>query len=1480
MRDLTCVARKRIPLSDGFTPVASAWHKDTVYLVAHTQPTSGASSFRIASADLKSRQTNNIIKVDLVALHSSGTQVRTFVYLADGGSAVDDEPALCLITAGGDIVLVSLQQDEQGGLANPSPQIVGSVEQGILSASWSPDEETVILVVPADEGAASTSADPQPEKLLVMSREFEVLDEKIIREQGRGEEQVSVGWGSKTTQFHGTAGKAAARIAEVPEGEEQAPTTPVTPLPDDDHLPHISWRGDCAFFVISSLEKVDTGTRRIIRIFDRSGNLTAVSDDTETGLTHVAAMKPTGNIIATTQRFDPGAPISSGTYAKGRRHRHDVVFFERNGLRRGAFSLREEEGATVDGQEGGITEPPLPDKDLKAKMADDSGWSRQHSVISVQWNSDASCLAVWLRRAQYDVVQVWTTANWHWYLKQEIKSEVGASLQSVQWHVEDPLQLVVVLDGRDGTSARLDAWTFRPLTFNQPSTGPAALSSGVAVTDGGVQRVTFFDQQTVPPPMCGVVLPSTQKAVWRTSLNNIATWPADGSDAEHDFTARHKAWTEAALTSGGPRKQMASILALLHPDGRTVYLYAFVFASPKSPPTVLYVGQVTSDAAIDGRLVAINAWTNNENEQHIALGIAVLGELQDGQASVSYRQGILSQGADHTLSLGKFTEVKSVALPSQLAHGESVLVTRSTEEAENAFLVHHISGIIDSAFDNQDEEYHIPLADLGHFCPTVQVAQASDAPGSERFIVGLTDTSMLLTSRLSVEQSSSTVLARDATSFVISPPFLIWTNTHHEARFLPLASLSGPITQSTSEVVSLDRRVERGSRIVSAVPRQMALILQMPRGNLERVYPRCMVLDRVRKELDVKRYRAAFLHCRSHRVDLNVIYDHNPEAFLADVGTFIDQVNDVDHFNLFLSSLRGEDVTESLYKPLHGTSTASSTKPSVEAKVNGICDAFITRLTALGDDRRWINSILTAHVKKVPADYEAALALLRDMKTTDPTLVDVAIEYIIFLAPFDSLFDVALGMYDLTLALMVAQHSKKKDPREYLPFLRGLREVEPEARRNFQIDDHLRRYGKALTWLAKVQGDHDEAMVYMDRHRLFAEGFRAWAEEPKKWRQAQGLYGEYLLGRQKWTDAAMAFQLAGDIPQALEAFRNAGAWQDAFALALVDKRPASEITSLASTMALRLEETARHSEAARVKLEYGRDIEGAVESYGKANEITECRRICAAYQRLDLIETHVKPAGLQVQSTLIEDIGTMSEQLTKQMARLAELQVKKEAEPAAFYGEDGGGATGLDNVDVQSDTSTQITQFTRYTKAPTHAGTLSSISASSRGTGITSKKHERKLKKKEEKKKASGKKGSVYEEDYLYESIQRLVKEKLGEVQDDVAKLLPNLVVLGAAHREAGFELHQALASFEKQAEAAIGALDEVATQAGVAADEARIAALTASSGVNLSAPTAGLLELLAGTTWMDKAAQRKKLELSDKKWKSEMLETTMKRTK
>lgn len=56
--------------------------------------------------------------------------------------------------------------------------------------------------------------------------------------------------------------------------------------------------------------------------------------------------------------------------------------------------------------------------------------------------------------------------------------------------------------------------------------------------------------------------------------------------------------------------------------------------------------------------------------------------------------------------------------------------------------------------------------------------------------------------------------------------------------------------------------------------------LQMPRGNLEVISPRDLVLAELKTHLDAKNWETAYLEMRRHRVATDLLYDHNPKVYL------------------------------------------------------------------------------------------------------------------------------------------------------------------------------------------------------------------------------------------------------------------------------------------------------------------------------------------------------------------------------------------------------------------------------------------------------------------------------------------------------------------------------------------------------------------------------------------------------------------------
>jgi elongator complex protein 1 len=283
-----------------------------------------------------------------------------------------DSLTACLVLAGGDIVVVR----EEPSLGEDRIEIVGSVDAGITAAKWSPDEELLAITT-------------KEHTVIFMSRSFEsITDVTMSSEDLKISNHVSVGWGKKETQFQGKGAKAL-RDPTMPEKMDEG----VLSL-NDDFTTSISWRGDGTYLAISTIE---TESRRIIRVYSREGVLDSVSEPVD-GLEGALSWRPVGNLIAGIQRF--------GSHV-------DVVFFERNGLRHGQFSLR-------------LTSDQI---------------NRHPQNIRLTWNSDSSVLAVILE----DCIQLWTMGNYHWYLKQEItwKDTGLPACNALIWHPEKALRFIM-----------------------------------------------------------------------------------------------------------------------------------------------------------------------------------------------------------------------------------------------------------------------------------------------------------------------------------------------------------------------------------------------------------------------------------------------------------------------------------------------------------------------------------------------------------------------------------------------------------------------------------------------------------------------------------------------------------------------------------------------------------------------------------------------------------------------------------------------------------------------------------------------------------------------------------------------------------------------------------------------------------------------------------------------------------------------------
>lgn len=472
-------------------------------------------------------------------------------------------------------------------------------------------------------------------------------------------------------------------------------------------------------------------------------------------------------------------------------------------------------------------------------------------------------------------------------------------------------------------------------------------------------------------------------------------------------------------------------------------------------------------------------------------------------------------------------------------------------------------------------------------------------------------------------------------------------------------------------------------------------------------------------------------------------------------------------------------MTQTMYQDTKRLTQAPASVPvgdeasATSSKVNTICDALLNTL----QPRKATNlqNIITAHVCKNPPALEDGLTIVSELMRQDEKVAESAVEHICFLVDVNRLYDHALGLYDLELALLVAQQSQR-DPREYLPFIQDLHQ-QTELRRKFQIDDHLGRKEKALAHL-KAMEEFDELCEFTSKHALYGEALKLYRYDEQRHRTLTGLYALHLESASSFREAGLAYESLQNYRKATDCYRAAGAtcWQEClFAARQQVDPPLSDaaLSDLATVLADALWEAKDYASAAEIHKDYLSAPETAIKCLCKGYHFAAAMRLTTTLNLPSLIPA-VDTGLADALSNTTEFLADCKAQLRAQVPRIAELRRKAEEDPLSFYeGERAGGADVPDDVSVaaSSRVSTSASLFTRYT---------GSQGSKTIGTGVS--RATSRNKKREEKKRARGRKGTVYEEEYLVNSVRRLV-ERVEASRSEAERLVFALSRRGMAER-------------------------------------------------------------------------------------------------
>jgi len=958
----------------------------------------------------------------------------------------------------------------------------------------------------------------------------------------------------------------------------------------------MSWRPDATKIVINSIDEEDQQCR--IRIYDRDTLAMESIAREEDG-----SGKLVKNLLSHSGVAWGGDCVSYiiAAVQKARKKKMPtIVFMEPNGLRHREFQLREEMG-----------EAP-----------------GEANVYGLKWNIESDILAVIMdgKDTQGSRVQLWYRSNYHWYMKHELRYQ-NHRVNKVEFDAENPYKLNVVLNSQTENEEKIE-WREYEFCWDVSTVAIGCADSTSAVIDGRNLNFTPLSKAVVPPPMYAASLQLD------FPINHVVHFPFYNTDFPESNT---KISAFAVLSNG-------DMVVLGHDENDTGSQKKASLFGNYTPPSILT--HTTSTTLVED-YSSLRQYTilSGDSELNTLSIIAI------SCSTIQYEKMIEIQ---INLSTFEATIRNSISLEGH------VLRTINWADSTPGAVIELTNGTLLS-YDSNDGLVPLSCEPLMEPCPWISAFKMSTTmePNSTELIFGLSKRSRLYCNDILISNATSSFVTNFYPHQVVSYTTL---GSIAQLRTIPLKALSAydPLAGLDNDINTMiqgegyeARTVERGSVLVSVSNRDPSAILQLPRGNLEGIYPRSLVIPYVMSFISKREYSKAVEMMRKQKVDMNLIIDLNPNLMISeDAEKFVLEVEREDYLNLFIANLRDDDVTICKY-PIPSwmvlersswNSCAAKLK-NAGSKVNLICQTL--RKAMLEQEQmekcHFLLPILSTFAKEGPPKLEEALDLIRQnavfsnnlvkqkRKLKSPYLSDQvqsSIQYLAFLADYEILYNTAIGMYDFDLAMAVARNSQL-DPKVYVSQIRAWKEMKPADMAKYEVDLKLKRYDSALRHLfnagKNTMNDEDKNFQrcydLIEEHKLHSLGLKLFENNAKNYHNRIMIsLGKRLLKEKKAKSALTIFlsTTPKDMEGAKVAARMCGDWQTYFACFESQsnlRKNAIDLADEITTSGSILNKRKNMSDISRILLDYAGDVDGALEKLIHGELWTEARRLALLHNK-------------------------------------------------------------------------------------------------------------------------------------------------------------------------------------------------------------------------------------------------------------------------
>lgn len=1010
----------------------------------------------------------------------------------------------------------------------------------------------------------------------------------------------------------------------------------------------ISWRGDGKYLAtLGGLH--DSGPLKKIRIWER-----------ESGILHSSSESK--KFVGACVDWMPSGPKLVATY--DRKHENKpplIVFFEKNGLERNSFS---------------IDEPAV--------------------VNMLKWNCNSDLLAASITCDGYDAIKIWLFSNYHWYLKQEMRYSKLDRIKFI-WDPTKPLQLICW-----GCGGKVTVYNFLWTTA-------VTETSTALVIDNCNVLVTPLSLSLMPPPMSLFTLKFCSAVqdisfLCKNSKNHLAACLSDGNLCIAELP-KSDTWDqledkEFIVEASSSDYTFGALTHLTWLDSHILLCVSSNLANSCSTTSMM-------DNGIDYQ------------RSRYSHGYSLLEiELVCSEDSVP---GSVSSGWHATVSKKLPLERPVISLVRNPAKRFSAYVQMDGGSIlEYSSKTSLLEGPTGSDFCELDSENGFSSS-----CSWMKAVSVLDNGIVKPLLFGLDENGRLHFGRRILCNNCSSfsfyskagvvpdevvthllIITKQDLLFIITVDDIIHGNMEVKLERSNIIQNRG---QENKEYLNI---WERGAKLVGVIHGdEAAVVLQTTRGNLECIYPRKLVLVSIINALVQQRFKDALLMVRRHRIDFNVIVDCcGWQAFIESATDFVSQVNNLSHITEFVCSIKNEDVMDTLYKIYISIGTLPRPRDNSQglgttSKVSSVLLAVRKALLNHVEESPGRElCILTTLARSEPPALEEALdriKMIRDLELSGADdnkrkfypSSEESLKHLLWLTDSESVYEAALGLYDLNLAAIVALNSQK-DPKEFLPYLRGLGDLPPVVMK-YTIDLKLRRYERALRHIVSAGDDYHEDCLNLMKNNpeLFPLGLQLFNNNVKRI-QIMEAWGDHLQEEKHFEDAASTYICCSSFQRALKAYRACGDWKGVLTVAGFMRLKKEEVLQLANELCEEFQALGKAADAAKIALEYCQDVSRGVGYYIMAREWDEALRIGYMHKRDDLV-SDVKDAALDCASAMITEYKEGSEKVSKYVARYLAVRQRRLVLAAKLQSEDSM-SNGAD-YDTVSEVSTNLSDMSAYT---------------------------------------------------------------------------------------------------------------------------------------------------------------------------------------